>query len=108
MNKTTSENLSKRLKHYGALSLALAGLVDANGQIIYTPVDPSNGTTTMNNTPILIDLDNSAPTEFDIRLRSTISLKLFVNSSASGAYVLGNPSGGSLGNYRYQIGRAHV
>ena len=35
MKKTTSETLSKRLTQYSALSLALAGIVDVNGQIVY-------------------------------------------------------------------------
>lgn len=35
MKKTTSKNLSKRLKHYGALSLAVAGVAGVNGQIVH-------------------------------------------------------------------------
>ena len=37
MNKTTSQNLSKRLKQYGALTVALAGVASSSGQIIYHP-----------------------------------------------------------------------
>ncbi|WP_040281203.1 T9SS type A sorting domain-containing protein [Psychroserpens damuponensis] len=43
MKKTTlkhSNNLSKRLAQYGVLSLAIAGVSEANGQIQYTDVDP--------------------------------------------------------------------
>jgi len=102
MKKTTSPKLSKRLTQYGTLSLAMAGLMDAHGDIIYTDIDPdSAGTTQMNNVPILIDLDNDSTPEFDVRLRSGVDLVLFVNSAVTGASVLGNPEGGSAGNYRY-------
>lgn len=42
MKKITSksENFSKRLLQYSALSLAVLGVADANGQIVYTDVDP--------------------------------------------------------------------
>jgi len=40
MKKTTSKNLSKRLSRYGSLSLALAGVATANGQIVYHDVNP--------------------------------------------------------------------
>jgi hypothetical protein len=43
MKKTTlkhSNNLSKRLAQYGVLSLAIAGVSEANGQIQYTDVNP--------------------------------------------------------------------
>ncbi|MBK5213480.1 MAG: T9SS type A sorting domain-containing protein [Flavobacteriaceae bacterium] len=40
MKKITKNNLSKRLAQYGALSLAIAGVADASGQIIYTDVNP--------------------------------------------------------------------
>lgn len=41
MKKNTQSNLAKRLTKYGALSLALAGISDASGQIVFTDVDPS-------------------------------------------------------------------
>jgi len=40
MKKTTSNNLSKRLVQYGALSAAALGVADAAGQIVYTDIDP--------------------------------------------------------------------
>ncbi|MBT8182874.1 MAG: T9SS type A sorting domain-containing protein [Eudoraea sp.] len=40
MTKITKNNLSKRIAKYGALSLAIAGVADATGQVVYTDVDP--------------------------------------------------------------------
>ncbi len=38
MKKITSQKLPKRLAQYGALSVAIAGLSDANGQIVYNDI----------------------------------------------------------------------
>lgn len=45
MKKTTSQKLSKRLSHYGALSVAISGVAIANGQsgIFYKDIDPDVG-----------------------------------------------------------------
>ncbi|MDU8885768.1 T9SS type A sorting domain-containing protein [Yeosuana sp. MJ-SS3] len=44
MKKITSQKLAKRLAQYGALSLAVTGIAESNGQnIIYTDVDPDEG-----------------------------------------------------------------
>ncbi len=40
MKKITSKNFSKKMAQYGALSLAIAGVADASGQIVYTDVNP--------------------------------------------------------------------
>lgn len=40
MKKITKKNLSERLAKYGALTLAIAGVADASGQVVYTDVDP--------------------------------------------------------------------
>ena len=40
MKKTTKKNLSNRLARYGALTVAIAGVADASGQIVYTDLDP--------------------------------------------------------------------
>jgi hypothetical protein len=98
MKKITPQNLSKRLANYGALSVALAGLADANGQIVYTPL---NATTNVNNDPIEIDMDNDGTFEFDIRLKYTASMDLNPNSLVTGASALGDPTGGFASNYIY-------
>lgn len=63
MKKTTQNNFSKRLVKYGALSVAMAGIADASGQIIYTDVDPdlTNGG---GGTADFIDLDNDGNNDF--------------------------------------------
>lgn len=103
MKKTTSKFLTKRLTQYGALTAAIAGIANASGQgIVYTDINPdSDGTTTLSNTPILIDMDNDGTHEFDIRLRNTVNLQIFPNSTITGASVLGNSLGGSNDNYNY-------
>lgn len=40
MKKNTKTSLSNNLAKYGALSLAIAGVADATGQVIFTDVDP--------------------------------------------------------------------
>ena len=79
MKKITQEKLYNRLAKYGALSLAISGLTDVNGQIIYTDVDPDAGGTQ------LIDLNGDAAADFVITL----------NSSSSA--VRGFPVGGGSG-----------
>ena len=82
MKKTTQNKFYNRLAQYGALSLAIAGVADASGQIVYTDVDPDAGGTQF------IDLNGDAADDF------------FINFVASSA-VRGAPIGGSsnsLGN----------
>ena len=40
MKKNTSKNLTKRLAQYGTMSAAVMAGADANGQVVYTDVDP--------------------------------------------------------------------
>ncbi|HLW31878.1 MAG TPA: T9SS type A sorting domain-containing protein [Aequorivita sp.] len=40
MKKTTKNEFSKKLAKYSALSLAIAGVADASGQVVYTDIDP--------------------------------------------------------------------
>ena len=42
MKKITSKKLSKRVAQYGAFSIAIAGMTDANGQIQYTDIVPDH------------------------------------------------------------------
>jgi len=68
MKKTTSQKFSQRLAHYGALSLAIAGVTDASGQIIYTDVDPDFGG---QNVFYSLDLDDNGEIDFGIVQYST-------------------------------------
>ena len=62
MKKTTPLKLSKRLTQYSALSLAVAGLADANGQgVVYTP-NVNIASNTYN-----LDLDGGGTFDFYLR-----------------------------------------
>jgi hypothetical protein len=63
MKKTTPNKLSNQLANYGALSLAIMGLADANGQIIYTDVNPDVGGP---NVDYQLDLNNDGTVDFTI------------------------------------------
>ena len=96
MKKTTTENLSTRLTQSGTLSLASAGIANANGQIIYTDVDPDSDGTTVDS-DIFLDVDNNGANDFQIRQQSS-DLLIAPLLSAS---ILGNPNGGPYDNYDY-------
>lgn len=64
MKKTTSKKLSEKLAKYGALTLAVAGVADASGQIVYTDVDPDfNGAT---DDEYFVDLNGDGTDDFRI------------------------------------------
>ncbi|WP_298754034.1 T9SS type A sorting domain-containing protein [uncultured Psychroserpens sp.] len=98
MKKTTSLKLSKQLAKYGALTVAIAGVADASGQISYTNIDPdfSGGV----GGEYFLDLDNNGTNDFRIFHNSA--------SSASSAAILISPLtasndvlGTSGGTYAY-------
>lgn len=64
MKKTTTNKLAKKLAKYGALTVAVAGLTDASGQIIYTDVDPDFGGGTTDSYGL--DLNNDGTIDFNI------------------------------------------
>jgi len=76
MGKTTQKNfflkdsLSKRLAQYGALAVAIAGVTDASGQIVYTDITDYNGGV---NTDYLLDLNNDAIIDFEILQNQSIT-----------------------------------
>ena len=63
MKKITSKKISKRLAQYGALTVAIAAVSNASGQIIYTDVDPDFGGANVN---FQLDLDNNGVMDYDI------------------------------------------
>ncbi len=58
-----SNNLTKRLAQYGALSVAIAGVAEANGQIIYTDIADFTGGPGVSYD---LDLNNDAITDFTV------------------------------------------
>ncbi len=93
MKKTTRKDLSKRLARYGALSVALAGIIDANGQIVYTDVDPDEGGSGVN---YALDLNNDSVVDFNIvggPVQSYPSLYFVgIYGNSSNASILGESS----------------
>ncbi len=94
MKKSTSKNLSKKLAKYGAMSLAIAGVSNAMGQVDYTDIDPDE---TIDDTSYDVDFNNDGTIDFTI-----------TNSGASGAAVrMYNTQSNSVlganfgGNYNY-------
>ena len=62
MKKTTSQKLSERLGQYGVLSLAIAGVADVNGQIVYTDIADTGG----GNTFYQLNLDGDGTVDYTI------------------------------------------
>jgi len=96
MKKITSKKISKRLAQYAALTVAIAGVSNASGQIIYTDVDPDFGGDGLN---YQLDLDNNGIMDYDIDHRpgaSTANAIRVFNSEYNA--ILGLNAGG---NYNY-------
>jgi len=103
-NSFSKQPLSKRLAQYGALTIAIAGVTDASGQIEYTDITPDfNGGT---NTDYALDLNDDGIDDFQI-VQSTYgypSYSFFVNRlalrplNASNEALVDDPS---AGNYAY-------
>ena len=101
MKKTTSKKLSKKLAQYGALSMAIVGVTDLNGQIIYTDITPDFDQGA--GQPYSLDLNNDGTPDFQIHIESTSDLKIMpLNANNE---VLGNPysSGSSFYVFPYAL-----
>ncbi|PNQ73906.1 hypothetical protein C1T31_06165 [Hanstruepera neustonica] len=83
MKKTTPKSLTKRLAQYGALTAAITGVADANGQIVYTDIDPDDGGVGVQ---YLLDMDNDGNSEFVINQTGN---NLFAAPIPSSAAILG-------------------
>ncbi len=102
MEKTTRNTLSKRLAQYGALTVAIAGVADASGQIVYTDITPDyNGGI---NTDYALDLNNDGTIDFDIiQLQYSSSSSIIVNrlaifpQDAANETLIDDPSAGNYG-----------
>ncbi|MDQ3046444.1 MAG: hypothetical protein M3R27_02775, partial [Bacteroidota bacterium] len=66
--KDKTSTLNNRIKSYSALAGSLIAVTSANGQVVYTDVNPD---TTINlNTIYALDLNNDGITDFDLEQRS--------------------------------------
>jgi hypothetical protein len=63
MKKITSKSLSQRLVRYGALTAAIGGIAETNGQVVYTDItdSPGNGTSVYD-----LNLDGDGTIDFQI------------------------------------------
>ena len=97
MKKITSKKLSKRVAQYGAFSIAIAGMTDANGQIQYTDIVPDHDQD-MGSYLLNVNSEGSlmdAIDDFEIRLIDSSDLR--IRPLTGNNEVLGNPySSGSL------------
>jgi len=87
MKKTTQNSFQKRLAQYSALSLALVGLTDANGQVIYTDVVP----------------DQTGPGQYAFDLNADADTDFFINQAGDSVTpyaVRGAPIGGTANSFQ--------
>lgn len=94
MTKITSKKLSKQLAKYSALTVAIGGIADANGQINYTDVQPdfAGGI----GSEFFLDLDNNGTNDF--RIFNDSSNNLLIEPLAASNQFLGS---GSSSSYAY-------
>ena len=100
MKKTTSLKLSKQLAKYGALTVAIAGVADVNGQVSYTDIDPdfSGGV----GGEYFLDIDNDGTNDFRIYHNGSLSISaaILISPLTASNEVLGSGSSGSV-TYAY-------
>lgn len=107
MKKITSKNLTKRLAQYGAMSAAVMAGADANGQVVYTDVDP-DVTLQVGD---LFSLDFESDTFEDVEVRNPDGLAggnaAIVFPSSGGAFA-GFTSAGGTYDYPFLMAEGDV
>jgi hypothetical protein len=104
MKKITKNNLSKKVARYSALSLAIAGVADASGQVNYTDVDPDIDATASGD-EFFVDLDNDGTNEIRI-LVGTFNGNDFTAMDNMSDALSGLILRQMVGNYNYAINLA--
>ncbi len=95
MTKTTSQNFSHRLTRYGALSVAICGINEANSQIIYTDVNPDEGGVSVTS---FIDFDHNGL--WDAKITQS------ANAGSQGALInVLRPGNAAIAYYAVPFGR---
>ncbi|PHS68449.1 MAG: hypothetical protein COB12_00950 [Flavobacterium sp.] len=91
MKKITKTSFGKKLAKYGALSLAIAGVADATGQVIYTDIDPDfvGGL----GDSIGIDFDNDGTDDVTILQSNNGNYELVTANTAAPNGVVANSNG---------------
>lgn len=100
---TQKKTLSNRLAQYSALTVAIAGIADANGQIVYTDITDHIGNSS--NPQYMLDLNNDGTDDFRVHQFNYYSYygfsfnALYMKPLNAGNEVLINSS--SPGSYAY-------
>ncbi|MAZ73465.1 MAG: hypothetical protein CMC70_10000 [Flavobacteriaceae bacterium] len=94
MTKITKKNFGKKLAKYGALSVAIAGVADATGQVVYTDVDPD----------FVGGLGDSFAIDFDGDGTDDVTIL----QSNNGNYELVQANAGANGVAQFDAGNAYV
>ena len=100
MKKTTPQKLSKRLLQYGALSFAIAGVTDTNGQVKYIDINPDHDQS-LGNYLLNVNSEGSVSDvidDFEIRIVSSSDLRITPLNNVNNE-VLGNPYSSSSSFY---------
>ncbi len=107
MKKITSKNLTKRLAQYGAMSAAVMAGADANGQVVYTDVDPD---VTLSRGEVF-SLDFEADTFEDVEVANpdlTSGLNAAIVFPSSGGAFAGFTSAGGTYDYPFLMAQGDV
>ena len=91
MGEITKKEFSKKLAKYGALSLAIAGVADLTGQVVYTDIDPDfvGGL----GDSIGIDFNNDGTDDVTILQSNNGNYELVQANSPAGNGVVANSNG---------------
>jgi hypothetical protein len=94
MKKNTPKKLTNKLARYGAMSLAIAGVSNAMGQVVYTDVDPDE---TVDDGIFEVDFNDDGIVDFEITNNGAAgnAVRMYNDNSNS---VMGVNFGG---NYNY-------
>ncbi|WP_299763579.1 T9SS type A sorting domain-containing protein [uncultured Dokdonia sp.] len=71
---------SKKLLNYGAMSVALMGIADASGQIVYTDIDPDQAMGPASES-FMVDLNGDGTNDFDFQIFNSAGAVMYALSS---------------------------
>ncbi len=100
MKKITSQKLSKRLAKYGALSVAIAGVADASGQIVHTPNVDFVGTLLSS---LVIDFDGDTVDDVVVLQTNFPAGSIYIELMRAEAFASNGIAANVVGNYTYGV-----
>lgn len=102
MKKNTKTSLSNNLAKYGALSLAIAGVADATGQVIFTDVDPDFVGLASESSEFFGDFNDDGIDDLRI-ISGVFGNEDFTAINNNAGAVSGLTVGQMVGNYTYAL-----